>query len=923
MDKNRLLTRQVIAIFCFASVYLKLEFTLKSFRLRSIRSHLSRHQMHISKIELENIKSHAASTFEFTRGTTAITGENGAGKTTIIEAIAWTLFDLLDYKKEDFVRRGAKKGSVRVTFESGLDEREYVVYRDSGAGYHVTDPHLQTRIADKKEEVFRFLWQHLGLEPGTDLKSLFRQAIGVPQGTFTAIFLEGTTERKVAFDRLLKVEEYRQAAEKLRETGRFIDNSIADVREKIARVEGELARSSFVEAEHKTVSEHLETIAIEVEKLKTDLTEKKARVDILDVQERGLVDLRSSLDASRSNKEKEEITARQAETAFTRAQDAAEQIALAKADNERHIAALERLADLESRRKRRDQLASELAKMESAAVKVKAEQKRLDLELRKVETAKTEVEALRVKAAEQRSLETELDGLRDRIAGARVAEERVQSIERELGGKREMFRVNKDSIKASKPSSSSGASLVDLEKEEIKLINELARLRTNLERDERFQSEISGGLCPILSQKCLNLNPNETLEDFLSNQFLDVKAKIAEIEKGHETITGEIRSQREFQRLQAALESYENREKEILQEADELKEKKATLETERQQLREYEQQFAELESRLKKLADPAARIRVLERDIVLEGDIRTALGDVESNLERIESDKKLLDEQMDEYRDFDQTWASFIAERDATVAAHRIFVANESEAAMLETRKKELDDARERINEALSAIKAAERIFESSGGNYDAEQHKLEKNQLLIAERGFAERQATFEATDRRKAQLAAEMRHFAEIRRSMQAEFKEKERLELVAEATSFIRDTLKEAAPRVARNYVYHISIEANQMFREITGNAERTLKWAEDYSIVLEEEGYERPFQSLSGGEQMAAALSVRLALLKQLTDIRIAFFDEPTTNMDAERRENLAMQLSRITHFDQLFVISHDDTFDSYVDNVIAI
>src|ERR1043166_2375612 len=94
--------------------------------------------MHISKIALENIKSHVSSTFEFSRGTTAITGENGAGKTTIIEAIAWALFDLLEYKKEDFVRRGEKKGSVRVTFESGLDEREYEIYRDSGSGYNVT-----------------------------------------------------------------------------------------------------------------------------------------------------------------------------------------------------------------------------------------------------------------------------------------------------------------------------------------------------------------------------------------------------------------------------------------------------------------------------------------------------------------------------------------------------------------------------------------------------------------------------------------------------------------------------------------------------------------------------------------------------------------------------------------------------------------
>ena len=96
--------------------------------------------MHVTRVELENIKSFERGGFAFERGTTAIVGPNGAGKTTILEALAWALFDVLDYSKEDFLRRGAKKGWVRVTFQNDLDERLYTVYRDTGSGYYVYDP---------------------------------------------------------------------------------------------------------------------------------------------------------------------------------------------------------------------------------------------------------------------------------------------------------------------------------------------------------------------------------------------------------------------------------------------------------------------------------------------------------------------------------------------------------------------------------------------------------------------------------------------------------------------------------------------------------------------------------------------------------------------------------------------------------------
>ena len=340
--------------------------------------------MHITKIELEDIKSHQAATFEFERGTTAITGANGAGKTTIIEAVAWTLFDLLDYKKDDFVRRGAKKGVVNVTFESGLDERQYRVYRDTGTGYYVYDVALKNRIADKKDEVTRFLWQHLGVEAGTDLESLFRRAIGVPQGTFTAIFLETAAERKKAFDKLLKVEEYRQGAEKLRETARYIELQIVAAREKIARAEGELARFEMVEAEHKIYAVQVAELSAKLETLEKEIVEKRASVKNFDEIETRVNELKKAFDQLNTEKIRAEITLEQKSNELNQAKTAAEKIKLVQADYESHLVATGKLKELDRERGMRDKLNQEKSKIETAQINVKADRKTLSGKPRKI-----------------------------------------------------------------------------------------------------------------------------------------------------------------------------------------------------------------------------------------------------------------------------------------------------------------------------------------------------------------------------------------------------------------------------------------------------------------------------------------------------------------------------------------------------------
>lgn len=879
--------------------------------------------MHITRIELENIKSHVATAFDFERGTTAITGENGAGKTTLIEAIAWTLFDVLDYKKEDFVRRGAKRGSVRVTFESGLDERLYTVYRDTGTGYNVYDPALKVRIADKREEVSRFLWNHLGVDPGTDLDSLFRRAIGVPQGTFTAIFLETPAERKKAFDKLLKVEEYRRGAEELLKTARFVEQQTANVRERIARSEGEIARIDTVESEHRTVATEVSELGSELDTLSTALITKQDKVAVLDRAESRLSEARTMRDQCFNEKAKLAVELAQKESDLKAAGEAAEKVSEVKEDYERHTAAVLRLADLERERAVRDKLRVELSKVESALAAVRTDQKYTQESLERALKAHSTISGLRSDATKQEKLEGELSVLRDQRAQANAIADQIARLDEKIVRLRESYRENKSQLAEAIEKANGAGGLDSLEKRGDDIVRELASLHAALERDERFQKEIKNGLCPILSQKCLNLKEGETLDAFVTSQFSELRTRIAVLETEHGQVAVALKTSREAEKYLTQLATLQAREKEIADEGRRLNEEKTSLTGQLDALPKIEGDLAKVESSLKALDNPKAKIQFLETEASREIELRQKVTEIESNLERLESDRRILCEQIEMHKDIDANWTEFTKVRDTTSQANRVFLANEALAAKLPERETEFAEAGKSIRECEERYAAAEIEFSAAETDYDRNRHQTERAELINLQKRQAEVTARHSAAQQRESVLAVELDRLNEIRKSILAEFQEKERLEKVAELTVFIRDTLKEAAPLVARNYVYHVSLEANQLFREITGNAEHTLKWGEDYGITLEEGGYDRPFVALSGGEQMAAALSVRLALLKQLTDIRIAFFDEPTTNMDAERRENLALQLSQIKHFEQLFVISHDDTFSGYVDNEVRV
>ena len=230
--------------------------------------------MQILSLSLEDTKSYKQAQINFTEGVNAIVGHNGAGKSTILEAIGFALFDMIGYTANDFVREEAKLATITVNFASSVDERVYQVTRRCGrrTEYLIFDPDLQQKICEGKADVLSFLRHHMGVSKGTDIDGLFRDAVGVPQGTFTAAFLQSASQRKNIFDPLIQVEEYRSAAERLVEPRRLLKDRQTQLDLQISAVEARLERLPQLEEECTTRNSELATGRQDLARIERELS---------------------------------------------------------------------------------------------------------------------------------------------------------------------------------------------------------------------------------------------------------------------------------------------------------------------------------------------------------------------------------------------------------------------------------------------------------------------------------------------------------------------------------------------------------------------------------------------------------------------------------------------------------------------------
>jgi exonuclease SbcC len=890
----------------------------------------------IRALRLEDFKSYTDTLVEFTAGTNAIVGHNGAGKSSILEAIGFALFDYTPpgYSQADFVREGARSATVTLTFISSLDEREYNVIRRCGSSgqYQIFDPEMERKVCEGKADVLRFLRQHLGVEAEANLSDLFSNAVGVPQGMLTSAFLETPARRKPIFDPLLRVEEYKRAFDQLREPERVLGQRQTQLDVQISGLEARLERLPSLESSVAALQQTIATGEADLTRVESELVgvqqERQAQEDL----RRQIADLLGAVNQARHSLLNWEGQWRSTQERVTEAVKAQAQVEASRAGYQAYQAAQAQQRLLEEEARQRQILRDRHGAQDKVISLAAAELKRQQASLAEIEDAAQLVIALADAAAEEERLDVALREAERRAARLQDLEKQKARRQRTVSeAERRLADLQSGLATAQVETEALNRSRARLDEVQLTLVGareQQTRCQTEADRLKAQIASLSEGdgvRCPVCEQP-LDEAHRQDLVGRNESQLADLRAQWKVAQQSVKAL------EREQKEVGDQAKTHEEKLRHLPR-AEEGDRAAVTVEEARRDLRQLETEIEGESSAAAEVAQIRAALTALDHPrrrqelaAAKAANRDRVVAEIQRGEQKIAEQSAILAElqqQLAVYADLDARIAGVTAQLTANRAADDAFRRNEQLAESLPKRRQDQELAQRGLAEAQQQLTAQEEEHRQVSSRFDAESYR----QLSSREEQLRGRQGSL------KGQLAEQRNRLAEQEieiaglRKRQTELVEvktqRDFLHQQSELLNYLRSILREAGPFVTRAIVKQISYEAAQIFGELMGDYSRRLHWNEDYGITLEVDGHERQFAQLSGGEQMSAALSVRLALLREMSDIDVAFFDEPTTNLDETRRESLARQIMEIKGFRQLFVISHDDTFEQSTENLVRV
>ncbi len=881
-------------------------------------------------MELINFLSHSNSKVSFEKGVTVIYGHNGAGKSSIIDAIKFALFgEKRGASISDLIRRGEQDMSVTLDFTIG--EHEYQIQRmmsQGKSGIKSRDAVLTedgNELARTVSGVDSRVSDIMGIDKDTFLNSVF-----VEQGEIDALISKTKAEKENTFSKILGLDLLGQFAKDLGQLSRDTESRLmafsdlhedmdeihSGIEDKEARISDLDSRLRIKENEKNNLSSELsrvgssrteiqerlaalnsiwdqlqgkkknfDNLSVRIDRRAKDLTEQRSKFERLSSEVDN--DLLGKADAigeyfslSDSLPAKKELL-KSLEERIHQAESISVEIRNLEQGHNAYIMLERKLSDIRSRREEIENSETEYRKAESRLREVEA-----DIETRNHDLAAKEnqlMEKLALKAVDQTSVQEE----KRKTEGTRIdIDDRIQAIKGEVG------KINLD-------------------------LKDIAENRNRLS---------DSSTCPLCLQP-LSQDHLVRLRGEYRDKEENLRRKLLELAEKKKSLDGErmniekrleMLSSPDIENISVDTRYLESRKKEkegLLQSISNLRPSHEAYQT-------YMADLVDTEKKLKNLTYTYNRYEQFAQTLKSTDLEQISKRQKETSEEIEELEKKL--EEMEKalnYRPDPDIRKKIREMREKESVRMRLYnelfalnATQESEKGQIDTLKKEIEE----LNSRLSEKPALDQKFSEINREYE------NINSELI--RTVQEESTVRAVIETERNQISQLREKLAELERKKASMTNLKKGIEIINKLRGcFDREGIQKAIRKDSAIYITNkvreYSTSFNLDFDDVNIN--------EEMAIEVSQNGNVQSIDMLSGGEKVALAIALRLALATYVMEsVKTIVMDEPTTYLDEDRRSNLKDIIQYTFRGDetpvpQMIIVTHHKELGSVADNVYEV
>ena len=921
--------------------------------------------MIIKRVKLENYRSHSNTTVDFSKGVNLILGKNGKGKTSILEAISSVMFNTKDRSGKEtgknFIKFNEKSGKIEIEFTTN-DGRDYILKTE----FFKSKPKKQSLTdingLDCEGDIQENLEELCGIKKG--FEETYENIVIAKQNEFINIFKAKPKDREEIFNKIFNTQIYKEMYDGfLKEaTDKYtkqIDYLSKDINSLKDNMEDKEEVSNFLK-EEEVLKESLNA-----DFSKTMETSTKLSNEIKDY-ETSEINLKNLISNIKDEEEKIKKYSNLLKENIIEAKKAKKAKTVVEENKKSYFEYLEVekklkdfreiYANLLQEQKLNIQYQNNMEKLELSNKSLKADITNLEESISKnsekkeilekdIITLKNKEESLNSKLKEYTSLLTQLEDLekskKKSLDKQLEKKTEINILEKDLSSKKDLFSsIDIEEIEKQL------SNFKDLEKELKSLEEQKIIFGTEVNTLKNASNELSSKICPYLKENCENLKDKEA-DDYFSSKISikteaieDLKKKIEEKSLIlAEKFAFEEKKKQYFEldktikNLELSLKTEEVNLKEIevniksldisiqqlienhkFQDSTSLKEHKKGLEVELKNLN-----LDEKKENLKNLIESLEieKEKILRNQSSIENNLKEIneyskkiKTDTDENIENIESEITIFENKL---TDLKNPYNEYIKNN---------VLAKDLENLLLKVGKsiKEVYSLRLNKNSLKEKVFNLEDKIKNIKIDELREKYDILKEELNEIIKKLGSSQEKIENYKKILEKITSQ----EEKEKKLLNELK---KLEDKSNRANLIRNEVGKMGRAISKYMLSGISNIASLNFNKITGRTER-IEWSneEKDKYVLYLVGQERKiaFEQLSGGEQVSVAIAIRGTMTEYFTNSRFMILDEPTNNLDTERKKLLAEYMGEILkNLDQSIIVTHDDTFREMAEKIIEL